>query len=145
MSVHKKAATITIMAIILFFFDQLSNLVFLKIIERIMTVNKVHSTNNSPKAIATTITPVLFREMYGSTISDTMTRKMPIAIKPRCGNLIIRGCLIMCSISIDLVNWYSNTSFKPYSPFIGFITPKQHLITVDDKKVKTLPNASGIF
>lgn len=48
---------------------------------------------------------------------------MPIAIKPRGGNLIIGGCLMMCSITIDLVYRYSDTCFKPYAPFIGFITP----------------------
>jgi hypothetical protein len=135
----------TIEAMILFFFDQLSNLVFLVIIERIMTVIKVHSTINSPKAIANTITPVLLSVIYGSTIRDKITRKIPIAIKPRCGNLIIGGCFMMCSISIDLVNWYPDTSFNPYAPFVGFITPKQHLITVDDKKIKTLSDASGVF
>lgn len=144
-SVHKKAATITIEAMILFFFDHLSNLVFLVIIEWIMTVNKVHSTINSPKAIVNTITPVLLRVIYGSTIRDKITRKIPIAIKPRCGDLIIGGCFMMCSILIDLVNWYPDTSFNPYAPFARFITPKQHLITVDDKKIKTLSDASGVF
>jgi hypothetical protein len=101
MSVHTKAVMITIKAMILFFFDQLFSLVFLDIIERIIIVNKVHSTISSPKAIANTIMPDLFCKIYGSLIRAKITRMMPSAIRPKCGSLIMGGCLMMFSISIE--------------------------------------------
>jgi hypothetical protein len=133
MSVHTKAVMTTIKAMILFVLDQLFSLVFLDIIERIIIVNKVHSTISSPKAIANTIMPDLFCKIYGSLISAKITRMMLSAIRPRCGSLIMGGCLMMCSILIGLVYWYPYPCFKPYAPLVRFIASKHYLIAIDNK------------